>query len=295
MGTWQLGTGNDWDSIDESEAVRMIHTALELGINFFDTAPNYGLGSSERRIGKALAGIDRERFVINTKFGHSANGSLNFDADAMAGSLAGSLERMRLDHVDSIILHNPPREILEGKTEHFNILEALKDEGLIRAYGASVDTYEDMMLLMDNSDSEVIETFFNILHQDTARAFDTALKNDIAIIAKIPLDSGWLSGKYHSGSTFDDVRARWTKEDIKIRAALVDRIREIIGRDRDLVQSALSFCLSHEGVTTVIPGSSSVSQLKQNAGSSSDLLTEGQILELKKFYQEEVKPLGLPW
>lgn len=295
MGTWQLGVSDDWNTPDEDEANQMVLTALDLGVNFFDTAPNYGKGSSEIRIGKALKDIDREQFVINTKFGHSVNGELNFEAEAIRESLIGSLKRLELEYIDSLILHNPPADILEGNTSHFQSLEKLKNEGLIKAYGASVDTYEDMMLVMNNSGCEVIESFFNILHQDTARAFDEAMKKSVAIIAKIPLDSGWLTGKYDENTTFTDIRSRWSKKDIKVRAGLVDRVREIIGSEADLVQSALSFCIAHEAVTTVIPGSNSLNQLTHNIQAHEDILSDEQIKELQEFYPNEVKPLNLPW
>jgi aryl-alcohol dehydrogenase-like predicted oxidoreductase len=243
LGAWQLGVNSGWRGMTEDEAIRMVHTALDRGINFLDTAPNYGHGTSELRLGKALKGKDRSSYVINTKFGHTDSGSLNFSADYIRESLEGSLRRLNVDCVDSLIIHNPPFEILNGtKNAHYDILEKLKEEGKIKAYGASLDTYEEMKLFMETTNCEVIEAFFNILHQDAARAFDMAQEKQVAIIAKIPLDSGWLSGKYDASSSFDDIRGRWSREDIQTRARLVEPSQRSRRRSEvNLPQLAIAF------------------------------------------------------
>ena len=296
LGAWQLGTNSGWKSMSEKEAIAMVHESIDLGVNFFDTAPNYGLGSSELRLGKALKGYDRDKIVINTKFGHTDSGDTNYSADYIRESLEGSLKRLGMDYVDSLIIHNHPFDHLDGrKNAHYEILEQLRQEGKIMAYGASLDTYDEMKLLMETTDSEVIEAFFNILHQDAARAFDSAKEKGVGIIVKIPLDSGWLSGKYHAESTFDDIRARWSKSDIRTRARLVQKVREIIGRDGDLAKTAISFCLAHKAVSTVIPGNSSIAQLRNNIQSSNVTLSRDLVAELEDFYQKEVRELRLPW
>ena len=183
MGTWQLGTSSDWKTMTEKEAVKMVHQALASGVNFFDTAPNYGNGSSETRLGKALKGSDRSKIVVNTKFGHTDSGQTNYNSDYIRESLEGSLKRLQLDYVDSLIFHNPPYEYLDGhQNDHYELLEKLKDEGKIKAYGASLDTYKEMKLFMETTKGEVIEAFYNILHQDTARAFDMALKRMLELL-----------------------------------------------------------------------------------------------------------------
>ena len=104
FGAWQLGQASGWKTVSEVEAIRMVHAALDLGINFFDTAPNYGLGSSEARLGKALQGRDRTSFVLNTKFGHTVTGNTNNTAAYIRESLEGSLRRLRVDYVDSFFI-----------------------------------------------------------------------------------------------------------------------------------------------------------------------------------------------
>jgi len=296
LGAWQLGNNSGWQSMSENNAVELVQKALELGINFFDTAPNYGRGTGEERLGKALKGVDRSSIVLNTKFGHSDSGKTNYDSNYIRESLEGSLKRLGVDYLDSLILHNPPVEYLDGnKTDHYELLERLIEEGKIKGYGASLDTYDDMKLLMETTNAKVIEAFFNILHQDTARAFDMAMAKKVAIIAKIPLDSGWLSGKYTAQSTFDDIRKRWSKQDIKIRAQLVNRVKTILGAQENLAHKAISFCLSYEAVATVIPGNVNSAQLVNNVESINHPISKELVKNLEDFYKNEVEPLHLPW
>jgi aryl-alcohol dehydrogenase-like predicted oxidoreductase len=296
FGAWQLGAQTIARSLSEKEALTMVHKALEWGVNFFDTAPNYGLGTSESRLGEALKDFDRSKIVINTKFGHTVSGGRNYRADYIRESLEGSLRRLKMDYVDSLIIHNPPFDILNGnENNHYQELERLKEEGKILGYGASVDTFDEMKVVMETTQSQVIETFFNILHQDTARAFDLAREKNVSLIGKIPLDSGWLTGKYGTETTFSDIRSRWTKDDIQTRSALVNRIKEICNQDQELSQLALSFCLAYEAISTIIPGNSSLSQLENNVKASSMPISDDLRSQLEKFYLEEVKHLNLPW
>ena len=296
LGAWQLGNNSGWQGMSEKKAIELVQKSLEYGINFFDTAPNYGRGSSEERLGKALKVVDRTKIVINTKFGHSDSGITNYDSNYIRESLEGSLKRLQVDYVDSLIIHSPPIEYLDGtKNDHYEIFEQLIDEGKIKAYGASLDTYEGMQLLMNTTNAGVIEAFFNILHQGTARAFNLALEKDVSIIAKIPLDSGWLSGKYNAESTFQDIRKRWSKEDIQTRAHLVDRVKEIVQAEDNLAQKAISFCLGHQAISTVIPGNINIAQLKTNVESINDPVSTEIIKKLEDFYLNEVQALHLPW
>lgn len=296
LGAWQLGENSGWKSMSELEAIAMVNKSMELGINFFDTAPNYGHGTSELRLGKALKNFDRSKIVINTKFGHSVTGETNYSANIIRESLEGSLKRLQVDYIDSLIIHNPPAEYLNGNNNpHYEILERLMDEGKINAYGASLDTYADMKLFMETTNCSVIEAFFNILHQDSALAFDLALEKEVGIIAKIPLDSGWLSGKYNAESTFTDIRSRWSKKDIITRSNLVKKVKDIIANENNLAQSAISFCLAYNAVSTVIPGNTTITQLENNVESANKPLSKELVKKLEDFYQNEVKHLNLPW
>lgn len=296
LGAWQLGQNSGWKSMTEIEAIKLVHKSLDFGINFFDTAPNYGHGTGEERLGKAIKAIDRSKIVINTKFGHTDTGTLNFSSDYIRESLEGSLKRLQVDYVDSLIIHNPPSEYFDGnKNDHYEILEKLIEEGKIKAYGASIDTYEDMKLLMETTNSKVIEAFFNIFHQDTLRGFEMAKNKEVGIIVKIPLDSGWLTGKYNAESRFNDIRSRWSKEDIKTRANLVNKIRTIIGAEENLAQIAIAFCLAYDAVSTVIPGNVNIEQLTSNVQSADISISQNLIEKLESLYQSEIKKLNLPW
>jgi aryl-alcohol dehydrogenase-like predicted oxidoreductase len=296
LGAWQLGNNSGWQSMSEKQAIEMVEKALEFGINFFDTAPNYGHGSGETRLGKGLKGVDRSKIVINTKFGHTDSGTTNYSSEYIRESLEGSLKRLQVDYVDSLIIHNPPMEYLDGtKNDHYEILERLMEEGKIRAYGASLDTYDDIKLVLDTTNAKVIEAFFNILHQDASRAFTLAIEKEVGIIVKIPLDSGWLSGKYNAESTFSDIRGRWSREDIQIRARLVESVKEIVQGGDNLAQKAISFCLAYDAVSTVIPGNVNIGQLTSNVESINNPISSEIVEKLEAFYQNEVKQWNLPW
>jgi len=296
LGAWQLGQNSGWKSMTEIEAIKLVHKSLDFGINFFDTAPNYGHGTGEERLGKALRDTDRSKIVINTKFGHSDSGITNYNSSHIRESLEGSLKRLQVDYVDSLIIHNPPLAYLDGnKNDHYEILERLMEEGKIKAYGASLDTYDEMILLMNTTNAKVIEAFFNILHQDTSRAFDAAIEKEVGIIVKIPLDSGWLSGKYNAESTFNDIRSRWSKQNIQTRAHLINRVKEIVQTKENLAQRAISFCLGYDAVSTVIPGNLNIAQLTNNVASINKPISRELIEKLEDFYLNEVKQFNLPW
>jgi aryl-alcohol dehydrogenase-like predicted oxidoreductase len=296
MGTWQLGRGPDWQNLSDKEAITLVKKALDSGINFFDTSPNYGYGTSEERLGSALVDTDRTRIVINTKFGHTDKGKLNFKSKYIRTSLEGSLKRLKTEYVDSLIIHNPPFKFLDGnKNDHYEILERLKEEGKIKAYGASLDTSREMNTFMSTTRCEVIEAFFNIIHQDTRKAFLQAEEKGVSIIVKVPLDSGWLSGKYDERSTFNDIRKRWTRINIKNRGELVREISTIIDQKNDLAHFAISFCLSYDAVTTVIPGSKNINQLVHSIEAANNRISNDLVTKLEKLYNEKIERLRLPW
>jgi len=296
FGAWQLGIDSGWKTISEKDSEAMICTALDNGINFFDTAPNYGNGTSESRLGNVFKNIDRSKIVVNTKFGRLDNGTVDFDSKHIISSIEKSLSRLNIDYLDSVIIHSPPIELLDGnKNDHYEILEKLQDQGKIIAYGASIDFYDEIKILLDTTNAKVLQPLFNILHQDAKKAFALTKQNNVAVIAKIPLDSGWLTGKYDSNSHFTGVRSRWTQEEKLQRSKLVDRVKEIVGEKQSLVASALSFCTSFEEVSTVIPGAISKQQLIHNIEAMRNPIAESTRNELVSFYENEVEKLNLPW
>jgi aryl-alcohol dehydrogenase-like predicted oxidoreductase len=275
------------------EGIELVRAAYEKGINFFDTAPGYSNGLSERIIGEALKDV-RENVFINTKFGHNHLGETDFSEEAIEGSINESLQRLQTTYVDSVILHNSPREILEGKTKHEKEFQRIKRMGKIRGYGVSIDTLEELELVLSNWDVDVIEILFNIIHQSPKYLFDKVKERGILLAIKVPLDSGWLTGKYNSDSKFEGIRARWSQDVILKRAMIVDKIKAIV-KDEDLVKYAIGFILSLDAVTTVITGVKNIQQLEVNIKASEFKLSDELKRELERLYEEEIKPLNLPW
>lgn len=296
FGAWQLGNGEFWHPMSDDEAIELVHEALDLGINYFDTAPGYGNGNSERLLGKAFKNKDRSKIVINTKFGHTADGEENFSPSAIRAAVEDSCRRLGTDYLDSILLHNPEMHITSGHSkEHYEIFEALKKEGKILAYGASLDSCDDMLAFMEGTDGEVIEALFNINFQDARKAFERAREKDVAIVAKVPLDSGWLSGKYNETSAFEGIRSRWSTKDIVNRSHVIDLIKKIPHESETLTQFALGYCMSYDAVKSVIPGCSNRQQLHNNVGSTKYPLSPEVVKQLEELYEEKIKGMNLPW
>lgn len=293
FGGWQLGNGDCWSDMTNQEGIELVKAAYNKGITFYDTAPGYGNGSSEKILGEALKDC-RENVFINTKFGHNHLNETNFHEDFIEKSINESLERLQTTYVDSVILHNPPIEILQGKTNHKKEFNRLKEAGKIRGFGVSIDTYEELELVLNNLDVDVIEILFNINSQAPKYLFEKIKEKGILLIAKIPLDSGWLSGKYNANSSFTGVRSRWNKEEIITRAKIIDKIKTIVN-DEELAKYALSFILSFDAVTTIIPGTRNINQLSSNLEAAAFKLSNDIKQKLEKLYEEEIKPLNLPW
>lgn len=294
FGGWQLGNTKDWEAMDEKSSLSLVHEALGRGMNFFDTAPNYGGGQSEILLGKALAGR-RGDAVINTKFGHWPDGQSDYSAKRIRESVEGSLKRLQTDYVDSVLIHNPPADHLDGRYGHYRVLEELKAEGKILAYGVSVDSSREMKELIAKTDIGVMEVMFNIFYQETAEAFQLAREKNIALIIKVPLDSGWLSGKYHAESTFEGVRKRWSPEVIAKRSELVEQIRFVTDAGASLTVAALRFILAYPEVATVIPGVRNVEQLAENISAGDKAMPEDHVKRLRQLWVEDIKLRNLGW
>jgi aryl-alcohol dehydrogenase-like predicted oxidoreductase len=294
FGAWQLGNARDWEGMEDNHAIRLVHEALGQGCNFFDTAPNYGGGNSESLLGKALTGR-RSEAVINSKFGHHPDNTLNFDSQKIRNSVEDSLRRLKTDYLDSILLHNPPFEILTGSTNHFEVLESLRQEGKIRAYGASVDSAREMDELIRNTGSQVIEVMFNIFHQEPRQAFKKAAEKNVGLIVKVPLDSGWLSGKYDENSIFTDIRSRWNREQLMKRAEILPVLKEMLEPGESLVQLALRYILNYQEVSTVIPGNKNLEQLIENLSAPDKSISIEKAEKLEEIWEQKLQANPLGW
>ena len=293
FGGWQLGNKTFWGDMDFDSGVSLVQAAIKQGITFFDTAPGYAEGMSEMIIGAAIKN-NRDQLIINSKIGHLADGSTDFSVESLKSQIEASLVRLNTSYLDSVLLHNPDFAILSGKTKHFEELRKIQDLGLIKAYGVSIDTENELRAVLTNTDCQVVEILFNIFFQAPSKLFDLARKKQITLIVKVPLDSGWLSGKYDETAVFSGIRDRWSPEIIKRRAALVKELKAITKSD-DLVKYALAFILSFPAVTTVIPGTKNQQQLISNLEAASFNLSETIKQKFIKLYDELIKDQPLPW
>ncbi|MCV2231382.1 aldo/keto reductase [Acholeplasma manati] len=291
FGAWQLNNPL-WGSMSEDEGIQLVQTAIASGINFFDTAPGYGNGMSETILGIAIQGR-REQVVINTKLGHLADGTSDFSVESLESQILASLKRMQITYLDSAILHNPSHDILSGKTAHFQQLNQLKQKGLIRAYGVSIDTYEELMTVLNHVKVDVIEILFNVFFQGPAQGFQLAKEKGVSLVAKVPLDSGWLTGKYNQDSIFTGIRNRWSKDVIKRRADLIEDVKQIT-QQNNLIGPAMGFILSFPEITAVIPGIQSLDQLKTFV-EVDFTITETVKQKLITLYQQKIQSNPLPW
>jgi len=178
FGSWQLGNAL-WGGMAKEEAIKLVRTAIDKGLNLFDTAPGYADGLSETYLGDALLGR-RDKVVINSKFGHWANGTSNFAVDLIELSIKESLKRLQTDYLDSLLLHNPSMEILNNQLGHFDELERLRRKGLIRAYGASIDRPEEIAALLKNKGVKVVELLYNVFFQAPREYLDEIASHGIA-------------------------------------------------------------------------------------------------------------------
>ncbi len=290
LGCWQLDNPA-WGGPGEEESLAIVDEALRLGVNLFDTAPGYGGGRSEELLGRALEGR-RDEAVLVTKFGHTAAGETDFSAARVERALAESLERLRTDHVDVFLLHNPPQELLDGSAEVYRELERLKEGGAIRAYGVSVDWAADVDRVLETTGSTVVEVLLNVFHQEPLPACARARAKGVGVIAKVPLDSGWLTGKYDEKSRFDGVRSRWTPEQIAQRAELVARFEALLPDGVTPTRGALGFLLAQECVSSTIPGVKSVAQLRGNLAGA---LPPDAVVAIRGLWREAVEAAPLPW
>jgi aryl-alcohol dehydrogenase-like predicted oxidoreductase len=270
---WLDGPGG-WGDIDDNESIRAIHAALDLGINFFDTAANYGTGHSERILGRALEG-KRDKAVIATKFGFVV------DEDAKRVSLRtddhllyvrneceDSLRRLNTDVIDLYQLHvwDYPLEKVPAMVE---LLESLVSEGKIRYYGWSTDSVEGARLFAQGKHCAAIQHDLNVV-LDAPEMLALCEELDLASINRSALARGALSGKYTNDSVFpqNDVRNdSWSRDHFFAPTlSQLDGLREILtSNGRSLVQGALAWIWARSEKTIPIPGFKTVAQVEENA------------------------------
>jgi aryl-alcohol dehydrogenase-like predicted oxidoreductase len=235
--------------------------------------------------------------VLVSKFGHTPEGPKEFTVDWFWDSLDGSLERLRTDYLDVLLLHNPPAGMYAGTDPLWAAMEQARAQGKIRHYGASLDFATEVEKCLVNTRSEVLEILFNVFHQDVRRSFATIREHGAGTIVKVPLDSGWLTGRFDRSSRFLGIRSRWTEEEIAQRAELVSRIAWLTADGSELAHKAIGFLLSYDEVSCVIPGTRTLDQLRSNAAAAGLRLPPDERSRLEELWDEVTEGGSrlLPW
>lgn len=292
------GTPFGWGRTSDDESLAAIRRARDLGVTFFDTADSYGFGRSESLLGIVLSRT-RNDVVIATKVGlvRDANGKLqkDFSKQHIFHAVDGSLKRLRTDFIDLYQLHNPSLEELRHDDIH-EAMDRLQEVGKIRFWGVSVTTPEEGIEVINRGWGYVLQVLYNALNQAAANElFPLAKEKGYGIIARVPLASGLLSGKFRPDTTFprDDVRQNFlTAKRLEEVLPRVDEVKSIIGGTaRSLVEGALRFVLANDAVSTVIPGARNVRQVEMNVGAAEIRLPQDVLDKLRtrlgdyNFYQ----------
>jgi aryl-alcohol dehydrogenase-like predicted oxidoreductase len=265
------GTPLGWGHTFDDESLAAIRRARELGVTFFDTADSYGFGRSESLLGIVLARY-RQEVVIATKVGvvRTSSGELrkNFSRQHIFHAVDGSLKRLRSDYIDLYQMHNPTiDELARGEIQ--DLMERLQDAGKIRFWGVSISTPEEGLEIVRRGWGHALQVLYNVLNQAPAsELFPAAKEKGYGIIARVPLASGLLTGKFRLDSVFaaDDVRQNFlTPRRLQEALERVDEVKSILGKtSRSLAEGALRFVLASDAVSTTIPGAKSPRQVEMN-------------------------------
>ena len=275
LGELEIG----WGEVDDAMSLRAIEAAYDAGVTFFDTADVYGAGRSEVLIGKALKS-KRDRVVIATKVGNrtSAGGEWvkDFSKQWISQAIDASLTRLGMDCVDLYQLHSGS-DTAQYRDETFEALEALKAAGKIRYYGISVGPCAHGPWVIRNTPADTIQVVYNMLEREPeAELLPLAQARGIGIIARVPLASGFLTGKFTPDTRFapNDHRSRtYPPEKLGGTLAQVARLGFLTdGKTKTLAQAALQYLLAHPAVSTVIPGAKTPEQARANAAASDGVL-----------------------
>ena len=303
LGTWQLGS--KWgDEFNEQTALETLEAACDAGINFLDTADVYQSGLSEKAIGKFLKTRKDKIFVV-TKSGrqlnpHTADG---YNDKNITGFVNASIKNMDVECLDLVLLHCPPTDVYYRK-EAFDTLDRLKSEGKIKHYGVSVERVEEAIKAMDY-DISAVEIIFNMFRLRPCELFfQLAQQKNVGIIARVPLASGLLSGKYSEKTTFgpDDHRTfnrngeafdkgeTFSGVEYSIGLNAARKLQERLKTD-SLALSALRYILMFPEVSTVIPGASNPQQATENVKACSlPPFTQEEMDIVTEIYNSDIKP-----
>lgn len=279
LGTWQFG--GEWGrSYSQADVDAILDRAAALGLNLLDTAECYGGHLSERLLGDYLARHDRSRWLVATKFGHHfrhfMDRSEDFSPTGVQRQLEASLRELRLDTIDLYQFHSGPDSLFQND-ELWSMLARQKQAGNIRHLGISIlgKGSERQALHAIRVGAEVLQVIYNRLDRRPEQLyFPTAQRDQLGILARVPLASGLLTGKYRPDAAFppNDVRATFDPAKLQGDLAEVERLRQTeVPPGTPMAQWALAWCLRHPAVSAVIPGCKDPAQVAANAAAA-DLL-----------------------
>jgi aryl-alcohol dehydrogenase-like predicted oxidoreductase len=304
FGAWAIG--GTWGVVDDAESMAALHSALDLGVNFFDTADVYGDGRSERLLGR-LRAERREPFYVATKAGrrlhpHVAEG---YTRENLAAFVERSLGNLHADAIDLLQLHCPPTPVYY-MPEVFEALDGLVRAGKVRHYGVSVEKVEEALKAIEYPGVQSVQIVYNIFRQRPAELlFQQASRRRVGIIARLPLSSGLLSGKLSRDSRFESNDHRHANRqgawfdrgetfsglDYEIGLQAVDALRPLVPQGQTLAQFALRWILMSTAVTCAIPGGKRPSQIAENMHAADLPPISAQLLEqIGGIYDEFAKP-----
>lgn len=306
LGTWQVG-GKWGQPFDFQLADRILHQAADLGVNFIDTADVYGaeIGQSEIAVGRFVKNYGQKIFVA-TKCGRQLNPhtSEQYQPKVLRGFVEDSLKRMQLETIDLIQLHCPPTAVYY-RPEVFAEFDKLKQEGKIQHLGVSVEKVEEGLKAMEYDNVRAVQIIFNVFRQRPAALFlEQAKKKNIGVLARVPLASGLLTGKFSSESTFAagdhrnfnrngeafDKGETFSGVPYDIGLQAVNELKAVFG-DRNLAHIALNWILEHDAVSCVIPGASREEQVVSNIETlNAPRLKNEEYLQLNRIYDTYIKP-----
>jgi aryl-alcohol dehydrogenase-like predicted oxidoreductase len=305
FGAWAIGAS--WGKVDDSEAVAALHAALDAGVTFIDTADVYGDGHSEKLIARVLKERGGPRPFVATKAGRRLPEQVveGYSYENLKAWTERSLKNLEVETLDLVQLHCPPTD-LYYHPEVFATLDRLVKEGNLRNYGVSVERVEEALKAIEYPGVVSVQIIFNIFRRRPIESFFSAAKaRNVAIIARVPLASGLLSGKFSAQTTFEqtdhrqfnrhgeafDVGETFSGVPYEVGLAAVEKIRPLVGDDTTMAKFALRWILMFNEVTVAIPGARNVAQARSNAEAAALAALSAETMDhLATIYEADIRP-----